>query len=758
MADGPNLRPETILVRPAITSQDDGAKTSETEDTSKITKNSAVIETSELHLNRDLTWLAFNRRVLQEAEDTRNPLLERVRFLFIASSTLDEFVMKRIGGLKQQVVAGIHTKTHDGRNPRQQLVDCCKVLQKHRQMEQSLLLELTNLLAKKQGIFLKSYRNLSVTDKATLRNDYIDNIFPLVATQAMNPAHPFPFVSNLSLNLLVTLRHSTEHPTASEARVKVPLGTGIPLWLSVGDSSVFVALWDVMAENLDLLFPGIHIEDHLLFRVIRSANTERNHETADDLLALIKTELRNRKFAPIVQLEVSTGITEKQRRMLAAKLSLDEFADIIEVQGTLGIRNLFEIADLAIPDLQYPSHHPVDVVEFISNQMLFHVIREKGSILFHHPYESFASSVERFLREASTDQKVRTIKMTLYRTSEASRIIKHLITAAKNGKQVIVALELKARFDEEANIRWANHLESFGIHVSYGVVGLKTHCKMILVLRQDFDGLHRYAHLGTGNYNSDTALQYSDLGLLTSDPIIGHDLSELFNYLTTGLNPKRKYQKLLPAPKILKQALIRKIEREINKRSENEPGLIQMKMNALEDIDIIRALYRASKAGVTVDLIVRDTCCLRPRMEGLSDNISVVSIIGRFLEHSRIFYFRNAGDEEYYISSADLMQRNLESRVELGVPVEANGPRNKLRFILDTQLGDQRDAWDMCSDGRYEQRTSGPEAKGSQQRFIEKAKTDFSEMESVLSKNQEGLHTPIGDSLRRLTADRSISC
>ncbi len=743
MTDGSDVTPESVVARPAATGEADKATTSRTEKARKAAKAPAApkfdLEAPELYLNRELTWLAFNRRVLHGAEDERNPLLERVKFLSIASSTLDEFVMKRIGGLKQQVVAGIHTKTVDGRTPRHQLVDCYEVLRKHRQREQSLLLELSALLAEKEDICLKSFRSLSKKDQATLREYYIENIFPLATPQAMDPAHPFPFVSNLSLNLLVTLRHSPEEPTPSQARVKVPVGAGIPRWLRVGKSRIFVTLEDVMAENLDLLFPGMHIDGHELFRVIRNANTERDEEKADDLLALIETELRDRKFAPIVQLEVATGMSPAHRGMLAAELGLDEVEEVVQVDGMLGVRDVMEIATLDIPELHYPPHHPVDAADPISDRSLFHVIREKGSVLVHHPYESFATSVERFLREASLDPKVRAIKITLYRTSEDSKVIQHLITAAQNGKQVAVAVELKARFAEEANIRWANHLESFGIHVSYGVVGLKTHCKIILVVRQDFDGLKRYAHLGTGNYHSGTARLYSDLGLLTCDPAIGHDLTELFNYLTTGYKPKRKYKQILPAPKILKQALLSKIEREIDKSSEKAPGLIQMKMNALEDVDITRALYRAAKAGVKVDLIIRDTCRLRPGIEGLSGNVTAISIVGRFLEHARIFYFRNGGDEEYYIGSADLMQRSLESRVESVVPVEADGPRHKLRFILDTQIADQRDAWDMRSDGSYRQRKGGPDAKGSQQLFIEKAEAEHRERTRLRRRKPKGV-------------------
>jgi polyphosphate kinase len=377
---------------------------------------------------------------------------------------------------------------------------------------------------------------------------------------------------------------------------------------------------------------------------------------------------------------------------------------------------------------------------------MFHLIRDAGSIFVHHPYESFATSVERFLREASRDPKVRAIKTTLYRTSEDSKVIAHLLTAARNGKQVAVVVELKARFDEQANIRWANHLESVGIHVTYGVVGLKTHAKVILVVRQDYDGLRRYAHLGTGNYHSGTARHYSDFGLFTSDDDVGHDLTELFNFLTTGYKPGRKYRKLLPAPKLLKPALLGKIQREIAESSKQKPGRIVFKMNALEDRDIARALYEASRAGVQVDLIVRDTCRLRPSIPGVSDNIRVISIVGRFLEHGRIYYFQNGGDEEYYIGSADLMQRNLESRVESVVPVEEPELQEELWFILETQLKDDRSAWDMLPDGTYTQRTpkKGASTESCQEIFIHTAERRGKEASSRQRRRPKGRRNKSG--------------
>jgi polyphosphate kinase len=462
----------------------------------------------------------------------------------------------------------------------------------------------------------------------------------------------------------------------------------------------------------------MEIEACEFFRVIRNANTDRDEDTADDLLSMIQTELRERKFAPIVRMEIAPGMAPVHRGMLAAELGLDEHADVVEVDGLLGVRDLMEIAKLDIPELHDPPHRPIDPPDLERGRNIFHCIRDHGSILVHHPYESFSASVERFLEEASEDPKVRAIKMTLYRTSEDTRVIDHLIDAARNGKQVAVVVELKARFDEDANIRWASRLEEVGIHVTYGVVGLKTHCKVILVLRQDYNGLRRYAHLGTGNYHAGTARLYSDLGMLTSDPEIGEDLTELFNYLTTGYKPNRRFRKLLPAPRKLKSALLDKIQREIDVARRGGQARIQMKMNAVEDGDVTRALYRAAAAGVPIDLIVRDTCRLRPGLPGLTENVRVVSIVGRFLEHARIVYFENDGDPEYYVGSADCMKRNLESRVEVLFPVESPELRENLRKILDVQLADPRRAWDMQPDGSYVQRRGADDAMDSQEQFM----------------------------------------
>ncbi|MDF1700130.1 MAG: polyphosphate kinase 1 [Planctomycetota bacterium] len=653
-------------------------------------------------LNRELTWLNFNFRVLQEANDPRTPLLERAKFVSIVSSNLDEFFMKRIGGLKQQVGAGMTERTPDGRTARQQIDQSLELVRELEVRKRAAFMDVYAEL-KAQDIELTVYEDLDAADREILREHFLESIYPLLTPQATDPAHPFPFISNLSLNLLVALRHPDGSP-APLARVKVPVGAGSPRFVKLEGRNSFVLLETIIAGNLDLLFPGMEVDSVTYFRVTRNANTESAEEHADDLLAMIESELRERHFAPVVRLEVATGIRPLHRGRLAAELGLDEGSDVFEVEGMLGMRDMMDLMAIDAPELKDAPHHPVDHPQLTGEQSIFHTVREKGSLLLHHPFQSFSTSVERLLHEASRDPKVRAIKMTLYRTSSSTKVIDHLINAARNGKQVAVVVELKARFDEAANIRWASRLEQAGIHVTYGVVGLKTHCKVILVVRQDYDGIRTYAHVGTGNYNAATARIYSDVGLLTSKRRVGREAVELLNYLTTGFKPKRDYRKLLPAPKVLKPALLAKIQREVELHTADAPGLIRIKTNALEDVEVTRALYGASMAGVTIDLLVRDTCRLRPGVPGLSETIRVVGVVGRFLEHARVYYFRNGGDEEYFIGSADCMRRNLESRVETLVSVEDSALQDELRMFLEFQIEDQRSAWDMQADGSYIQR------------------------------------------------------
>lgn len=678
----------------------------------------------ELYLNRELTWLEFNRRVFNESMDERNPLLERVFFLSVIGSNLDEFFMKRIGGLKQQVGAGLKMLSSDGRTPQQQIDESHAMIRELLARQQNLEEKLLASLAKNQ-IYILRYDELAPGEKETLSLYFRDNIYPLLTPQGMDPAHPFPFISNLSLNLLVSTRHKNgDHIYLN--RIKVPTaGTGIHRFIPIEKGKHrYVFFEDIIANNLEMLFPDMVIESCELFRVTRNAITEKWEDQAVDLLLMIETALQDRKFAEIVRLEVDTNMSRQHRGMLASQLGIDSRKDVFIVNGIMGKRDLMEIVAIDNAELHFPPHQPLDHYKLSGDfPNIFHLIREEGPFLLQHPYESFSSSVERFLKEASTDPKVLVIKMTLYRTSANSQIIQYLLDAVRNGKQVAVVVELMARFDESANIHWATYLEQAGIHVTYGVVGLKTHSKVIFVVRRDYNGLRRYAHIGTGNYHAGTARAYSDLGLLTCDNEIGSDLTEFFNFLTLGYEPARNYKKLLPSPKIFKKRLLENIQREIAHQKKGHRCLIQMKTNALTDQEVIIALYQASQAGVHVDLIVRDSCLLRPGIPGLSENIRVMSLVGRFLEHSRVYYFYNNGAEEYSIGSADLMQRNLDRRVEVVTPVESPLLQLQLREILDLQLNDNRSVWDMQPDGSYIQRQpkEGEPIRSAQELLIGKS-------------------------------------
>jgi len=666
------------------------------------------LQSPEWFLNRELTWLEFNKRVLHEAQDSRNPLLERVFFLAVVGSNLDEFFMKRIGGLKQMVGASVRTPSIDGRLPQEQIDLCHEVVRDILDKQLALEIDLQRLLTRK-GIKIKQYKDLTKEEKETINRSFRNEIYPLLTPQGMDPTHPFPFISNLSINLLVSVRYpNSDHSYLN--RIKIPTSADLPRFIQIGKEHVYILLEDLVSNNLQLLLPGMEVEACATFRVTRNAITEKHEEQANDLLLVIESALRDRKFAEIVRLEIGSDMLDYHKGKLAAELRIDETRDVYEVDGILGLRDLFQIAAIDRSDLHFAQHHPVDNPELLGDDPnIFHTIREHGDVLLQHPYESFDTSVERFLREASQDPKVMAIKMTLYRTAKDSRIIQYLIDAAQNGKQVAVVVELMARFDESANIRWAGFLEEAGIHVTYGVVGLKTHSKLIFVIRKDYDGLRRYTHIGTGNYHAGTARGYVDLGLITCDPDIGADLTELFNYLTSGYTPMRSYNKLLPSPKLLKKALLSKIDKEISHQKQSKNGLIQFKTNALVDRDIVEALYRASQAGVNVDLIVRDSCRLRPGIKGLSENIRIISLVGRFLEHTRIFYFKNNGDEEYFIGSADLMRRNLECRVEVCTPITTPQHKVLLRELLDLQMSNTRNVWEMQSDGSYIQRRSDSE-------------------------------------------------
>ncbi len=667
------------------------------------------------YLNRELTLLNFYFRVLHEAEEPRTPLLERLKFAAIVGGNLDEFMMKRLGGLKQLVGAGVNERSWDGRTPAEQIAECSELIRRlesrQRTAVQAALLEL-----KERGIEIVPLEELQKKERKFINRYYKEHIHPLLTPQATDPAHPFPFISNLSLNLLVTLRDPMDDSTAM-VRVKVPVDSATHRFVKLKKGHRYVPLEAVVQANFDRLFPGMEVVTCTVFRVTRNANTDGDSDKADDLLELIEAELRERRFAPVVRMELEKGADPAHKRMLSAELGLQP-EDIYEADGLLGRKHLMEMATLDVPELRDTPHHPLENPHLPPDRTVFQSMEQQGSILVQHPYESFSGTVERFLKEASQDPMVLAIKMTLYRTAQDSLIVEHLMNAAQQGKQVTVVVELKASFDEAANMRWASKLEQVGIHVTYGVVGLKTHAKVLLVVRKEGGKIRRYAHLGTGNYHGGTARLYSDVGVLTSDEDVGADLTELFNYLTTGFTPKRPYKGILTAPKVLKSALIDRIDREASHHSAKNPGHLQFKMNALEDPDIVKALYRAARRGVKVDLIIRDTCRIRPGLTGLSENVRVISIVGRFLEHARLYYFRNGGKEEYYLSSADCMVRNLHNRVEVMVPIQSATLREELRLIFDTQLDDNRGGWEMQPDGSYRLRSKPSDAGATSSQVV----------------------------------------
>lgn len=673
-----------------------------------------------LYLNRELTWLAFNRRVLAEAEDERNPVLERVKFLSIFDSNLDEFFMKRIGGLKQQVGAGVDALTVDGRTPQQQIEECevqvAEILGDRPYILQELFRRLTD-----SGIRIESYQSMDDASRRIVREQYQKSVLPLVTPLAIDEAHPFPFVSNLSINLLLrVLDPSEDEPHL--IRIKVPVSARTPRFMQVAGDCRYVPLEEVIAGNLDLLLPGAEILSVGFFRVTRNAIVERDEELANDLLEMIEAELRERRFAPVVRLEVNPGLDSNLRMYLASQLELSGADNIYVVSDLLGGRDLMQLVNINRPDLKFPHVEPALHPRLPVGRSIFTELDAHGPLLLKHPYQSFDQSVTRHLHEAVNDPCVLAIKTTVYRTSSDSAIVPLLVEAVTRGKQVAVVVELQARFDEAANIRWANRLEEAGIHVSYGVVGYKTHAKATLIVRQSPNGeLHRYVHVGTGNYHSVTARQYCDIGLMIADTTIGEDATELFNLLTSGSLSGRRYHEMLVSPQGMKRALLGKIRRETDHHRTHGNGLIQLKTNALEDADITRALYEATHAGVSVDLIVRDTCRLRPGLPGLSESARVVSILGRFLEHARLYYFHNNGSDEYLTGSADLMNRNLESRVEVLVPIRNRKLQDELRELLDLQLNDQVGAWEMGADGTYRRESPAAGAEHSQTRMLQDA-------------------------------------
>ena len=661
-------------------------------------RRSVKHEPSQLpYLNRELSWLEFNARVLHEARDARNPLLERVKFAAIFAGNLDEFFQVRIAGLRQQVEAGAVTRAPDGRTPAEQLAAARERVLELVADHSAIFLELRQALAA-EGVSIVDYAAIPEYH-AVLRQRFLDEIFPVLTPLAVDPGHPFPYISTLSLSIAVGL----VDPETNErvfARVKVP--QILPRLLEV-EPNRFITIDQVIEANLNDLFTGMQVVESHLFRVTRNADFTVEEDEADDLLMAIEEELRRRRFGEAVRLEVERTMPAATRNLLLRGLGL-EADDCYEITGMLDLTALYRIAELEIPELRAAPWTPVTPPRLIPPDEdepadVFAAVRA-GDILVHHPYESFAASVERFIAQAADDPDVLTIKMTLYRTSGDSPIVQSLIRAAERGKQVVVLVEIKARFDEEANIIWARKLERAGAHVVYGLVGLKTHSKTALVVRREGSGLRLYVHIGTGNYNPKTARLYVDLGLLTVRPEIGADVTDLFNVLT-GLSRQRTFRRLLVAPHSLRSGFLELVEREITHAAAGRPARIVLKLNAIVDMPVIEALYRASSAGVDIDLIIRAACSIQPGIPGISDRIRVRSIVGEFLEHSRIWGFQNGGAPQWFIGSADLMDRNLDRRVEAIVPVEDSDARARIAEIIELMLADDRRSWQLQPNARW---------------------------------------------------------
>ena len=650
-------------------------------------------------LDRELSWIAFNGRVLELAQDPALPLLERVRFLSIFGSNLDEFFMVRIAGLKRRLAAGVAVTSASGFKPRDVLAR--SLAESHAlmvQQDRTFSEEIVPALAE-AGIELVHWADLSEEEGASVSAVYRERIFPVLTPLAVDPAHPFPYISGLSLNLAIVLRNPT---TGKEhfARVKVP--PIIDRWMRVAEGR-HVPVEEVIAAHLDLLFPGMEIVAHHIFRVTRNEDLEVEEDDAENLLKALEKELLRRRFGPAVRLEVEDTIDPAVLELLVSELGVGR-DEVFRLHGPLDLRSLGEIADLGRPERKCEpyvrgTHSHLAEVETASPADLFGALRRRD-VLVHHPYDSFATSVQRFIEQAAADPQVLAIKQTLYRTSGDSPIIDSLVDAARAGKQVLVLVEIKARFDEQANIRWARKLERAGCHVVYGLVGLKTHCKLALVVRDEPDGLRRYAHLGTGNYNPKTARVYEDLGLLTSDPDITSDLLELFNSLS-GFAQQDDYRSLVVAPSGLREGLLRRIDAEVEHHRAGRPAGIAFKVNSLVDEAVIDRLYLASQAGVPVSLVIRGICALRPGVPGLSENIRVRSVLGRFLEHSRVYWFAGGGEPEAWIGSADLMHRNLDRRVEVLVRMPTTEHTRTLGDLLARMADDEVGSWHLGPEGAW---------------------------------------------------------
>ena len=646
--------------------------------------------------DREISWLSFNERVLELAEDESLPLLERVRFLTIFSSNLDEFFMVRVASLHRKLETGVTARNTAGHTPRELMKEISlkteALMNRHSQtFHQSILPAL-----EKENVLIVTWDQLDQEERGYVSKLFSDRIFPVLTPLAVDPSHPFPYISGLSLNLAVIVKNSK---TSEQffARVKVPpiLSRFIPT-NSVG-STRFIPLEEVIAIHLQELFPGMVIEDHYTFRVTRNQDLEIEEEESEDLLLTLEQELLRRRFGPPVRLEIEKGIDKALLETLAAELAIDK-ENIISVATPLDLTDLNRIADLDLPHLKFPvfrsrTAQALAEVDVEEPETFFSAIK-RGEILLHHPYESFTSSVVQFLQSAAEDPRVLAIKQTLYRTSGDSPIIEALIEAAEAGKQVLAVIEIRARFDEQANVRWARKLEAAGVHVVYGLMGLKTHAKLSLVVRDEADGLRSYCHIGTGNYNPKTARMYEDLGILSADPVLTDDLSKLFNQLS-GFAPQSTYKRLLVAPRSLRSGLLEKIDGEIANAKAGKPAGIRFKLNSLLDEEFIEKFYEASKSGVKIELLIRGICALQPGIPGLSENIHVRSLLGRFLEHSRIFHFVNGGNDEYWIGSADLMHRNLDRRVESLVRIQDGGHISSLNHILTEGLSAESSGWTL---------------------------------------------------------------
>jgi polyphosphate kinase len=659
-------------------------------------------------LNRELSWLDFNARVLALAENGRLPLLERVKFLAIFASNLDEFYMVRVAGLKRRQSTGLSVRAPDGLTAREQLSRIAEGTQALVQRQAECFIGEVTPALEAEGIRIVHWDTLGSAEQDRLHSYFREQVFPVLTPLAVDPAHPFPYISGLSLNLAVVVREPSGGPERF-ARVKVP--NNVPRFVTVlegdGQGATFLPIEDLISAHLSQLFPGMEIAEHHAFRVTRNADLEVEEDRDEDLLQALERELARRRFGPVVRLEVSDSIAPRVLELLVRELEVHP-GDVLEVPGLLDLSALWQLFDLDRPDLKdepWVPATPLALAEGETPRSLFAMLRE-GDVLVHHPYDSFATSVQRFIEKAAADPYVLAIKQTLYRTSGDSPIVDALIDAAEAGKQVVVLVEIKARFDEQANISWARALERAGCHVVYGLVGLKTHCKTALVVRQEAGTIRRYCHIGTGNYNPKTARMYEDLGLLTADPAVGADLTDLFNVLT-GYSRQTSYETLLVAPQGVRRGIVERIHREIGHAADGLPAMVRLKVNSLVDEAVIDALYRASQAGVNVELVVRSICALRPGVPGLSERIRVRSVVGRFLEHSRVFHFGNGGDDEYWLGSSDMMHRNLDRRVEVLVRIDSEAPRAQLRDILNLATSPEIFCWELQPDGSWEA-SSGP--------------------------------------------------